>query len=246
MYDLNWPRAQPRWLAIPRVCTLRLSTARRGPPDGAVLRHSALPVPLLEISVSDSGSGIPADTLPRIFDLQFSTKGNEGSGLGLAQVDEMVRDVGGCIVVETAPGRGTNFRLWLPLAGSTLGDVRAPVGARVLLVAGGSSLDQMLTTGLSQLGYEIARLGRDDVIHLHAAVIDIDHAGDEGLAQIRTMQDKLPVVVLADDPSDWPAGDATVVLHKPAGLSDLSYALRQATSGGRRKTALEGQPAQPR
>ncbi len=232
--------------AMAGMGTLRLSTARRGPPDGAVLRHSALPVPLLEISVSDSGSGIPAATLPRIFDLQFSTKGNEGSGLGLAQVDEMVRDVGGCIVVETAPSRGTNFRLWLPLAGFTLGDVRAPVGARVLLVAGGSSLDQMLTTGLSQLGYEIARLGRDDVIHLHAAVIDIDHAGDEGLAQIRTMQDKLPVVVLADDPSDWPAGDATVVLHKPAGLSDLSYALRQATSGGRRKTALEGQPAQPR
>ncbi len=222
---------------------LRLATARRGPPAEAMLRHIALPVPLLEITVSDNGAGIAAEVMPHLFELQFTTKGGNGSGLGLVQVDDMVRDAGGSLAVESLPGQGTTFRLWLPLVGTSLGDMRAPAGARVLLVAGSSSLDHMLTTGLGQLGYQIARLGHADAAHLHAAVIDVDHAGDEGLAQIMSLQDRLPVVVLADHPADWPCGELTIVLPKPAGLSDLGHALRQAAHHGRRRATGDTQPA---
>lgn len=219
--------------AMPHGGVLRLATARRGPPAGLPLRHVPTPGLLLEIAVGDSGQGIPADVLPHIFDLQYTTKGGLGTGLGLPQVDELVRDAGGCLAVETAPGRGTTFRLWLPLHDKVGSGLHAPHGARVLLVAGNTTLDQMLASGLGQLGYEIARLGQDDQSSLRAAVVDVDHAGSDGLARVRALQERLPVVVLADDPRQWGAGDATVVLPKPADLAAIGRALRKATASGR-------------
>jgi signal transduction histidine kinase len=219
--------------AMPHGGVLRLSTARRGPPAGAALRHAPSPGPLLEIAVGDSGQGIPGDVLPHIFDLQYTTKGGLGTGLGLPQVDELVRDAGGCLAVETIAGRGTTFRLWLPLQDKVGSGLHAPQGSRVLLVAGNTTLDQMLASGLGQLGYDIARLGQDDRSRLRAAVVDIDHAGSDGLARVRALQEHLPVVVLADDPGQWGAGDTTVVLPKPADLAAIGRALRKATASGR-------------
>lgn len=220
--------------AMPHGGVLRLSTARRGPPAGAVLRHVPSPGLLLEIAVGDSGQGIAADILPRIFDLQYTTKGELGTGLGLPQVDELVRDAGGCLAIETSPGNGTTVRLWLPLHDKVGSGLHAPHGSRLLLVAGNTTLDQMLASGLGQLGYEIARPDHDDHSRLRAAVVDIDHAGSDGLARIRALQDRLPVVVLADDPRQVPAGESTVVLPKPADLAAIGRALRKATASGRK------------
>ncbi len=64
--------------------------------------------------VADTGPGIPADDLPRIFDPFFSTK-DDGTGLGLAIVQRIVADHRGEIGVESVVGEGTTFRLWLPL-----------------------------------------------------------------------------------------------------------------------------------
>ncbi len=225
--------------AMPHGGVLRLATARRDPPAGLALRHVPTPGPLLEITVGDSGQGIPAAVLPRIFDLQYTTKGELGTGLGLPQVDELVRDAGGCLAVETSLGNGTTFRLWLPLDDKVGSGLHAPHGSRVLLVAGNTTLDQMLASGLGQLGYEIARLSHDDHSRLRAAVVDIDHAGSDGLERIRALQDRLPVVVLADDPRHVPAGESTVVLGKPADLAAIGRALRKATPSGRlRSSAL--------
>lgn len=220
--------------AMPHGGVLRLSTAQRGPPAGIALRHVPTPGPLLEIAVGDSGEGISAAVLPRIFDLQYTTKGGLGTGLGLPQVDELVRDAGGCLAVETSPGAGTTFRLWLPLHEKVGSGLHAPHGSRVLLVAGNTTLDQMLASGLGQLGYEIARLGHDDHSRLRAAVVDLDHAGNDGLERIRALQDRLPVVVLADDPGHVPVGESTVVLSKPADLAAIGRALRQATASDRK------------
>ena len=226
--------------AMPHGGVLRLSTARRGPPAGVVLRHVPAPGLLLEIAVGDSGQGIAAEVLPRIFDLQYTTKGDLGTGLGLPQVDELVRDAGGCLAVETSPGNGTTIRLWLPLHDKVGSGLHAPHGSRVLLVAGNTTLDQMLASGLGQLGYEIARPGHDDHSRLRAAVVDIDHAGNDGLVRVRALQDRLPVVVLADDPRHVPEGESTVVLAKPADLAAIGRALRKATASGRlrSKTAV--------
>jgi signal transduction histidine kinase len=67
----------------------------------------------VQLIVTDSGAGIPADALPRIFDPFFSTKPG-GTGLGLSVSDGIVREHGGTIEVESAPGRGTRFTITLP------------------------------------------------------------------------------------------------------------------------------------
>jgi signal transduction histidine kinase len=71
--------------------------------------------PVIEIEVQDDGAGIPADVLPRIFDPFFTTKEvGHGLGLGLFIVFEIVEEHGGCIAVQSAPGRGTTFLLRFP------------------------------------------------------------------------------------------------------------------------------------
>lgn len=77
-----------------------VKTERR---DGAVL-----------ISVKDTGKGIPAKLLPNIFRPFFTTKG-KGTGLGLSLAQRFVEDHGGRIEVESFPGRGTEFIVWLPV-----------------------------------------------------------------------------------------------------------------------------------
>jgi signal transduction histidine kinase len=69
----------------------------------------------IEVWVTDDGPGIPPDVLPRIFDPFFTTKDvGEGSGLGLSIVHGIVDRHGGKIDVESAPGKGTRFRMLFP------------------------------------------------------------------------------------------------------------------------------------
>jgi signal transduction histidine kinase len=67
------------------------------------------------ISVEDDGVGIPAEDLPRLFDPFFSTK-EGGSGLGLALTQQIVKDHGGELTVESSVGRGTTFTVSVPAA----------------------------------------------------------------------------------------------------------------------------------
>jgi two-component system NtrC family sensor kinase len=69
----------------------------------------------VEISVSDTGCGIPAANLQRIFDPFFSTKGPKGTGLGLAVAWGIIEEHNGRIEVESEVGRGTEFRVLLPI-----------------------------------------------------------------------------------------------------------------------------------
>ncbi|HSL20374.1 MAG TPA: ATP-binding protein [Vicinamibacterales bacterium] len=72
------------------------------------------------IEVRDTGAGIAPDALPRIFDLYFTTK-REGTGVGLAVVQQIVAAHGGAIDVESAPGSGTRMIIRLPLQGAGRG-----------------------------------------------------------------------------------------------------------------------------
>ena len=70
----------------------------------------------VEIKISDNGKGIPADILPRIFDPFFTTKKvGAGTGLGLSTSYNIAQRHGGTIRVESVPGKGTTFRVLLPV-----------------------------------------------------------------------------------------------------------------------------------
>jgi nitrogen-specific signal transduction histidine kinase/CheY-like chemotaxis protein len=73
------------------------------------------PGEFVEISVTDTGCGMPAQLMSRIFEPFFTTKPEgEGSGLGLSMVLRTVEEAGGTMTVESELGRGTSFRLYLP------------------------------------------------------------------------------------------------------------------------------------
>ena len=72
----------------------------------------------VDIEVRDTGTGIPADILPKVFDPFFSTKDvGKGSGLGLFIVHEIIEEHDGCIAVSSEPGRGAAFLIRLPVKG---------------------------------------------------------------------------------------------------------------------------------
>ncbi len=73
---------------------------------------------IVRIAVRDTGSGIPADALPRVFDRSYRSRGSAGSGLGLAIAKGLVTSHGGEITAESdGVGRGTTVRFTLPLSG---------------------------------------------------------------------------------------------------------------------------------
>jgi two-component system NtrC family sensor kinase len=77
------------------------------------------PVPMVEISIRDTGCGISEENLQRIFDPFFTTKGvGKGTGLGLSVSHGTIEAHGGLIEVESTMGVGTEFRIYLPLAGN--------------------------------------------------------------------------------------------------------------------------------
>lgn len=70
------------------------------------------------IAVSDDGPGMPPDVAKHVFEPFFTTKGNEGTGLGLAMVYASMHRHGGKVLLETAEGTGTTFKLWFTAQGS--------------------------------------------------------------------------------------------------------------------------------
>ena len=84
------------------------------------LKEFANQAPLIEIIVSDNGSGIPAAVLPRIFESFFTTKPiGKGTGIGLGIVERLIRKAGGALYVDTEMGHGTTFSIYLPGVAST-------------------------------------------------------------------------------------------------------------------------------
>lgn len=65
------------------------------------------------ISVRDSGAGITTEDMARIFDPFFTTKKNEGTGLGLSISHSLIKRYGGNITVNSEPGQGAKFVVWL-------------------------------------------------------------------------------------------------------------------------------------
>ncbi|MEJ5221042.1 MAG: ATP-binding protein, partial [Tepidiforma sp.] len=94
-----------------------LRATRELGPDPAWARRGLLPGVYHEISVADTGTGIPPELLSRIFDPFFTTKGiGKGTGLGLSTALSIVRAHGGWLEAESVEGQGSTFRILLPVA----------------------------------------------------------------------------------------------------------------------------------
>ena len=89
-------------------------------PEGGTLRLScgAVPGNRVEVRFEDTGVGIPAEHLSKIFDLYFTTK-EHGTGIGLSMVYRIIQLHDGEVEVESTKGRGTTFRVLLPKANET-------------------------------------------------------------------------------------------------------------------------------
>ena len=102
--------------AMPDGGTIAVRVDRERPGPAFFARHADLkPGTFVRVSVRDTGQGIPPDVLDRIFEPFFTTKEQgEGTGLGLSLVYSTVTRAGGAVEVESEPGHGTTFTLWLP------------------------------------------------------------------------------------------------------------------------------------
>jgi signal transduction histidine kinase/ActR/RegA family two-component response regulator len=102
--------------AMPKGGRLIVKTANVELDDTFARRHpGGRPGPHVMMAVSDTGDGIPADVIPHIFEPFFTTKaGGRGTGLGLSTVYGIVRQHEGSIAVDSDPGLGTTFKIYLP------------------------------------------------------------------------------------------------------------------------------------
>jgi two-component system, NtrC family, sensor kinase len=96
-----------------------ITNAMHAMPGGGTLTLESEDVALngtagVAIHVSDSGTGIAAENLPRVFDAFFTTRPGQGTGLGLSISYTLVARYGGKITVSSLPGRGARFTVWLP------------------------------------------------------------------------------------------------------------------------------------
>jgi PAS domain S-box-containing protein len=141
--------------------------------------------PHVLLAVSDTGCGMDGVTLARLFEPFFSTKGEHGTGLGLATVHGIVKQSGGHVTVASEVGHGTTFRVYLPRVGhlpragkATTYHVELPRGTETLLLVEDEEGVRGLTRRvLEAAGYTVLE-GRDGaealrVARQHAGPIDL-------------------------------------------------------------------------
>jgi len=177
--------------AMPEGGTLTLATQDRTLDPTTVTftaEHSMLgPEPYVELTVTDTGVGMDAVTRARVFEPFFTTKDvGKGTGLGLSTVYGIVKQSGGYIWVESAPGRGASFHVALPRVAvgpagpdpATLPTPRAGSGSETILIAEDEpGVRAAARTILKRLGYRVLDAENGDaalrVASKHPAPIDL-------------------------------------------------------------------------
>jgi PAS domain S-box-containing protein len=247
--------------------------ARDAMPEGGTLRFTlgrvrieegeAAPLPEMgagewvQMTVSDTGRGIPSDVLPHIFEPFFTTKGRgRGSGLGLAQVHGIVAQHEGRIDVETEPSRGTTFTIYLPVhlpEPSTAVPLRklpataTGQGETVLVVEDDASVRKALVESLELLNYrtleaangqEALAIAEELGDEIGLVLSDVVMPGMDGVALLRGLRERgsaVPVVMLTGHPPEEKMEDLRAQgllewLPKPPEFGQLAEMVARALS----------------
>ncbi len=115
------------------------------------------------LSVADTGTGIPPEVLNKIFNPFFTTKEKDkGTGMGLSQVHGIIQQMGGAIDVDTIPGQGSTFRVYIPVSKTKRAqslerpDNIVGGGEHILLVDDELQIVEMRIHQLQELGYKVS------------------------------------------------------------------------------------------
>ena len=203
--------------AMPDGGRLTIATANEHISDFDVRASPELPPGrYVMLTVRDTGTGIDAATLPSIFEPFFTTKERgRGLGLGLATVYGIVKQCEGHIDVESAPGRGTSVRVYLPMARAESGasGPGLPSATRssriILLVEDEEPVRLFAKTALEEQGYRVLEAGHgwdalmrlsefDGAIHLVIADVMMPEMGGSELARrLAVERPGLPILFLS-------------------------------------------------
>jgi CheY-like chemotaxis protein len=234
-----------------RLDTISFPTDGVQPPPG--LRSG----PYVRLTVRDTGPGMPPEVRERVFEPFFTTKGpGEGTGLGLAVVHGIVASHGGAITVDSAPGQGTTFVVYLPQSTRLPAAVvrleePVPRGHEcILFVDDEDALARLGQALLAQLGYEVvAYTSSVEALEAFQAAPErfdlvitdqtMPHLTGESLTRaLRRIRPDIPII-LCTGFSDTMTEERAQALGieafclKPLGIYDLGLTIRQVL--GRRR-----------
>ncbi|MFN8651390.1 MAG: ATP-binding protein [Gemmatimonadales bacterium] len=212
----------------------------------------------VKLEVEDTGEGIDEQTLPRIFEPFFTTKPQgKGTGLGLASVYGIVAQAGGAINVESTPGKGTIFQIYLPRIphDAAAEESSALPGAEngtetILLVEDEPALKSVAQRILQAVGYTVLAAGDAEEAMQQAAgwpgtidllLTDVIMPGDTGPVLARRLLRRRPNVRVlymsgyaGDELGEHGVLDTGVaLLQKPFTARELAIRVREALHGAR-------------
>lgn len=144
--------------AMPLGGTLRIGTSQWDLPRQRAHRYGTLPAGSWTVlEVRDSGAGMDADVLEHLFEPFFTTKGpGQGTGLGLAAVYGLARQLGGQVLVESSPGAGSNFSVCIPAKPAPAGRAQGSALPDAILVVDDDEWVRTVTARiLKRAGYGV-------------------------------------------------------------------------------------------
>jgi PAS domain S-box-containing protein len=245
-------------------------------PAGGVLRVQAENLELLvdsvslglhrgrwvRISIQDQGIGIPEEYVKKIFDPYFTTK-PKGSGLGLATAYSIIKSHHGVIAIDSQPGEGSTFTIFLPASENEL-QVTTPEpvpmaagSARVLVLDDEEAICMLITCALEPLGYEVTETndgaqaiaayemamsdGRPYDLFISDLTIPGGMGGQETIKRLTEIDPNVRAIV-----SSGYANDPVMSRHEEYGFCGMIAKPYEIDELGRKVAEVIAQPRQPR